>query len=99
MYAQILTINIKEGKIEELRELYRDYIVPEVSRQPGYRGFYLIDRPRQQQVQAITVWKNRDAADGGVEDNMFLEQRAGYPLYSTAPEREVQEILYFDLPK
>jgi len=96
MYVQILTIHPREGKLEEIHELYRDYLVPEIRQQEGYRGFYLIPRPAHGQLLAVTMWKDRAAAEGAEEQNLLLEQRAGYPLYASAPEKEGLDVLYFN---
>ena len=42
MYAQLITISIKPDQIDEFRELYEEYINPEIKTQKGYKNFYLL---------------------------------------------------------
>ncbi|MFH1037985.1 MAG: antibiotic biosynthesis monooxygenase [PVC group bacterium] len=92
MYAQLITISIKPDKIDEFRELYEEYINPEIKVQKGYRNFYLlIDRERSKAI-SVTIWESRKDAEASEEVNLYLEQRASYPLYREAPVREGFEV-------
>ncbi len=88
MYAQLITLSIKPEKLDEVLKLYQDYINPEIRSSKGYRAFYLlVDREKSKAV-SVTVWDDRAAAEASEEAHLYLEQRAGYPLYSAPPVRE-----------
>jgi quinol monooxygenase YgiN len=92
MYAQIIRISLKPDQVEEFRELYEEYIIPELAGQEGYKNFYLlIDRENARAI-SFTLWSDRGAAEKSEEVNLYLEQRAAYPLYSAPPDREGYEI-------
>lgn len=92
MYAQIITLSLKPDKVDEVVKLYQDYINPEIRSSRGYRGFsLLLDREKSKAV-SVTVWDDRAAAESSEEAHLYLEQRAGYPLYSAPPVREGFEV-------
>ena len=92
MYAQLITIKVKPDRIDEFRELYEEYINPEIKSSEGYRGFYLLVDKEAGKAISITLWEDKAAAEASEEENLYLEQRAGYPLYSEAPHREGFEV-------
>ncbi len=92
MYAQIIRISLKPDQVEEFRELYEEYIVPELAGQEGYRNFYLLLDRENSRAISFTLWEDRESAERAEEVNLYLEQRAGYPLYSGPPQREGYEV-------
>ena len=92
MYAQLITVKVKPDKIKEFRELYQEYINPEVKSTEGYRGFYLLLDEESSRAISVTLWKDKAAADASEEANLYLEQRAGYPLFAAPPVREGFEV-------
>ncbi len=92
MYAQIIRISLQPEKIEEFRELYEQYILPELSGQAGYRNFHLLLDRENARAISFTLWEDRAAAEKSEETNLYLEQRAAYPLYSKPPVREGYEV-------
>ena len=92
MYAQLITMLLKTEKVDEFKQLYQDYINPEMRSSKGYRGFYLlIDREKTRAV-SITLWDDQASANSSEEAHLYLEQRAGYPLYAAPPVREGFEV-------
>lgn len=92
MYAQLITLSLKPEKTDEVLKLYQDYINPEIRSSKGYRSFYLlVDREKAKAV-SMTVWDDRSSAEASEEAHLYLEQRAGYPLYSAPPVREGFEV-------
>jgi len=92
MYAQIIRISLKPDQTDEFRELYEEYIIPELSGQEGYKNFYLLLDRENSRAISFTLWEDREAAERSEEVNLYLEQRAGYPLYSKPPVREGYEV-------
>ena len=88
MYAQLITIRIKPDKIKEFQDLYREYINPEIKNTAGYRGFYLLLDEKEARAISVTLWKDKESAEASEEANLYLEQRAGYPLFAAPPVRE-----------
>ena len=92
MYAQTIRISLKPDQVDEFRELYEEYIVPELGSREGCRNFYLLLDPENARAISMTLWENRQYAEQSEEANLYLEQRAGYPLYREPPEREGYEV-------
>ncbi len=92
MYAQIIKISLQPEKIDEFRGLYEEYIIPELSGQEGYKSFYLLVDRENARAISFTLWTDRESAEQAEEVNLYLEQRAGYPLYAGPPEREGYEV-------
>lgn len=96
MYAQIISISIKPDKVDEFQELYEEYINPEIKTQKGYKNFYLLIDRENSKALSITIWEDQTAAEASEEINLYLEQRASYPLYSEPPAREGFEVAVKD---
>jgi len=96
MYAQIISISIKPDKIDEFQELYEEYINPEIKTQKGYKNFYLLIDRENSKALSITLWDSQVDAEASEEVNLYLEQRASYPLYSESPVREGFEVAVKD---
>ncbi len=96
MYAQLITISIKPDKIDEFQELYEEYINPEIRVQKGYKNFYLLIDRKKSKALSITIWEDQTSAEASEEINLYLEQRASYPLYSASPVREGYEVAVKD---
>jgi heme-degrading monooxygenase HmoA len=96
MYAQLITISIKPDQIDEFQELYKEYINPEIKTQEGYQDFYLLIDREKSRALSITIWDNQESAEASEEVNLYLEQRASYPLYSAPPVREGFEVAVKD---
>jgi len=96
MYAQLITVSVKPDKIDEFQELYEEYINPEIKAARGYQGFYLLlDREKSEAI-SVTLWEDQAAAEANEEVNLYLEQRASYPLYRESPERRGYEVAVRD---
>ena len=76
--------------------MYEEYINPEIKTQKGYKNFYLLVDREKSKALSITIWEDHAAADASEEINLYLEQRASYPLYSAPPEREGFEVAMKD---
>jgi len=96
MYAQLITISIKPDQIDEFQELYKEYINPEIKTQKGYQDFYLLVDREKSRALSITIWDDQESAEASEEVNLYLEQRASYPLYSAPPVREGFEVAIKD---
>ena len=96
MYAQLITISIKPDQIDEFKELYEEYINPEIKTQKGYKDFYLLVDREKSRALSITIWDDQESAEASEEINLYLEQRAAYPLYSAPPVREGFEVAIKD---
>ena len=92
MYAQIISISVKPDQIDEFQELYEEYINPEIRTQKGYKDFYLLIDREKSRALSITIWEDQECAEASEEVNLYLEQRASYPLYSAPPVREGFEV-------
>ncbi len=92
MYAQIIRISIQPDKIDEFCELYEEYIIPELAGQAGYKSFHLLLDRQEARAISFTLWEDRESAERSEEVNLYLEQRAAYPLYSKPPVREGYEV-------
>ncbi len=96
MYAQLITVSIKPDQIDEFQELYEEYINPESKTLKGYKNCYLLVDREKSRALSITIWEDQEAAEASEEINLYLEQRASYPLYSAPPVRDGFEVAVKD---
>jgi heme-degrading monooxygenase HmoA len=92
MHARVVTVQFKSGTIDDGLKIYRDSIVPDAKKQPGFEGCLLLaDRTTAKGI-SITTW--------GTEANLLDSEKSGYytaqiakltPLLASEPVREVKD--------
>lgn len=64
MYVRIVSLKLKEGKLEAFRKKYVKEIVPTLQSFKGCRYIYLSENIQEKnQVISITIWDNKELAD------------------------------------
>ncbi len=77
---------------------FREMILPELQRQPGYAGASLMRTPLGKGL-LITYWTTPEAAQAGVESGFYARQIEKFlTFYRQAPGREHYEVVYMEQP-
>lgn len=63
LFVRIVSANIKDGSLPELRKIYNEEIIPELKATPGCLYAYLTENMHyNQEVFSLTIWENQTFA-------------------------------------
>ena len=95
MHAQLITSQFKLDKLEEVGQLYRESILPEVRQLPGLKGrMVLVDRSTGK-VITLTLWESEADARASGEGSAFMQATVAQfaPFYAAPPVIEIYEVV------
>ena len=100
MFARITLFEIDTLRIsvDAALERFKELIVPEMRKQEGYEGAYLMRTPEGKGL-VMTLWSSKDAAAVGVTSGYYDEQLAKFvPLFRAPPGRDQYEVVFVEVP-
>ena len=95
MFARItlFEIDILRISLDAALERFKELIVPEMRKQKGYKGSYLMRTPEGKGL-LMTLWASEETAAAGVESGYYDEQIAKFmTMFHTSPGREHYEVV------
>jgi heme-degrading monooxygenase HmoA len=94
MFARVLRSHIKLDKVDEAVKMFKESVLPQCRKQPGFRGAFFMKDPGTGDSVVITLWESRDAMLATEENRFFQEQVAKFvPFYREAPMRDAYEVI------
>lgn len=96
MYARVTQFEIDTLRIglDEALERFKELILPEVRKLPGYRGVLVMRTPEGKGV-LVSLWSTPEAAQGGVESGYYDEQVAKFLMFvKQPPGRDHYEVVF-----
>ena len=96
MFARITQFEIDTVRIslEEALARFKDMILPEVRKQPGYLGVYVLQTPEGKGA-LVSLWSSKEAAQGGVESGYYDQQVAKFLMFTRQPPgRDHYEVVF-----
>ena len=93
MYAQVSSITLQPGKVDEWLAITRDAILPAAQERPGFvSALILVDREKHTGI-GISIWETEADVDAVASSGFYQEQVAKVAgcLAGTA-ERQVLEV-------
>ena len=100
MFARITLFEIDTLRIslDAALERFREMVLPEVRKQQGFEGLYLMRTPEGKGL-LMTLWANEEAAVAGVESGYYDEQVAKFmSLFRAPPGRGHYEVVFAEAP-
>ena len=95
MFARVTLFEIDTLRIslDDALEKFNELILPEVRKQDGYEGMYVMRTPEGKGL-ILTLWKNEEAAVAGVTSGYYADQIAKFVSMFRAPAgREHYEVV------
>ena len=92
MFAQITTLQLQPGKLEEFIRIFQDAIAPAAAAQQGFGGITLLADPPIGKVVAVGLWEREAellASEIGSGEGQFACVRS---LLAEPPARELYEV-------
>jgi heme-degrading monooxygenase HmoA len=79
--------------------LYERSVIPELHKQEGYLGAYLLLSPEGKAL-AVTFWDTEEQAQEGIGSGFYEEQVAKFvTIYKAQPGREVYDVVLAEAPE
>ncbi len=96
MYARLTQFEIDTLRIglDEALERFRELVLPELRKQPGYAGLYVMRTPEGRGV-LLSLWTSEAAAQAGVESGYYEEQLSKFLMFTRQPPgRDHYEVVF-----
>lgn len=98
MFARVTMFEIDTLRInvDTALELFKEVVLPELRKQPGYEGLYVMRTPEGRGM-LVSLWETETAAQAGIEGGYYDEQVAKFiTLLRQPPGRDHYEVVFID---
>ena len=91
MFAQVTTLQVEPGRLDQFLRIFQDSIAPAASTQPGFGGITLLTDPQIGKVLAVGLWETEENLLAG--ETAYFQQRLVEirSLLAAPPVHEVYE--------
>ncbi len=97
MFARLLRIHIKIGRIDEAAKLFKESVIPLCKNQKGYKGAYFLSDRKTGISIPITLWESEKDMLATESSHFFQEQLVKFMGFFKAPPiRETFEVIVQD---
>jgi hypothetical protein len=100
MVARVTLAEIDAVRMSVARavERFEDSVIPELQREPGYEGCYVLTTPEGKAL-TVTFWTDDEAAERSLASGLYAAQVDKFvTLMRTSPGREAYEVSIADAP-
>jgi heme-degrading monooxygenase HmoA len=100
VYARLTLLEVDTVRIpiEAAVEVYKQEVLAEVQKQPGYIGVIVMSTPLGRGA-ILSFWKTAEAAEAGASSGWYPEALDKYmTLFKSPPGRERYEVSFADMP-
>lgn len=100
MYARVtmLEIDTTRVSVEGALQTYVERVLPEVRKQSGYEGIYMLSTPDGEGL-VMTLWSDEASADASSPVGFYADVLASFvTLFKSPPGRERYEVRYSEVP-
>ncbi len=95
--ATLFEIDPLRISIDEGVDLFKESVLPELRRQPGCLGVFVLTTPEGTGM-LLRMWESSDAASRSVQPGFYDEQVSKFLMFlRQAPGREQYEVAYWEL--
>lgn len=89
MFARVMHIQSKPGKLDEITDLYQTSVLPALKQQDGFISTLLLTDSANGKGVSITIWQTEEALKSSSSSGFLMEQiRKVVPLLETPPVAE-----------
>jgi quinol monooxygenase YgiN len=94
MFVRLTFVKFQPEKLEEVRKLYYDEVIPAMKKQEGLRFVHLLERLEAEgEAISITAWDNKANADAYEGSGLYQELvNKFHPFYTATPELQSYEV-------
>jgi len=89
VFARVMHIQSKPGKLEEVAALYQTSVLPALKQQDGFVSTFLLTDSTNGKGMSITIWRTEEALKASSSSGFLMEQiRKVVPLLEAPPVAE-----------
>lgn len=97
MYARTITAALVPGMGDEAIRIFRDEIVPEISKQPGYVSTAIYLDRAHNRAQTVSVWDTEESERATSEGSGYLKKVVGMLVGKVVNKELINwEVGYYD---
>lgn len=100
MFARVTLVEIDPVRMNPAAavERFKELVLPELRRQQGYQGVYVLDTPEGKGL-LISLWATQEAAQSNVASGYYEAQLAKFvTVFRSSPGREQYEVAFAEAP-
>ncbi len=91
MYARMVTLYLKPGKVGEMKELFQNKLLPLMKKNSGFRGIFVLNNPGENKDVCLTLWEKMVDMETFNIRYLALKDEI-IPLLTVAPEVEIFQV-------
>jgi len=93
VYAGVVSVQLKAGKVEEAARTYQDSVAPELRQMRGFQAGYVLTNAETGKGYIVGLWDTQEDAQSFESSGAFREQAAKFgDVLAEPPSREVYEV-------
>ena len=100
MYARVVNVKIKPGKLDKSIELYNNSVTPAAKEQKGFKGTYLLTDWNTNRGMSISFWETKEHMHAGEASGYYQEQIDKFTeLLAETPVSSHYEVSVMERPR
>ena len=93
MYAGMVSVQLKAGKVEQAAQIYQDSVAPELRQMRGFQAGYVLTNAETGKGYIVGLWDTQEDAQSFESSGAYQEQAAKFgDVLAEPPSREVYEV-------
>tara|TARA_B100001559_G_scaffold309978_1_gene304830 strand:+ start:366 stop:653 length:288 start_codon:yes stop_codon:yes gene_type:complete len=93
MYVQVSSIDIYPGKLEQIKTIFQESVLPLIENQPGFVKFHLYSNEKDNIIIVNSFWNTKENIETVFTSGIYQEQVSKFEkLFSSSPIRSVFEV-------
>ena len=93
MYVQVSSIDIYPGKLEQIKTIFQELVLPIIKTQPGFVKFHLYSNEKDNKIIVNSYWDTKENIETVFSSGIYQEQVSKFEkLFSSSPIRSVFEV-------
>lgn len=100
MYARVTLVEVDPVRLDPEAAVarFRDLVLPELRRQSGYAGVYVLKTPEGKGL-LVSLWDSREAAEAGIASGYYEVQLGKFlTVFRSPPGRELYDVALAEAP-
>ncbi len=85
MYARVVSVKIKPGKLDRTIETYNNSVIPAANEQKGFEGSYLLTDWNNSKGMSISFWETKADMHAGEASGYYQEQISKFAEFFAEP--------------
>lgn len=93
MYARLITAYVQPDKMEAFPPRFSEVLLPGISREPGFKGIYVMEDADHARIVALVLWESEADAIASIEGYMQERLPKMADLLVSRPTAETLEVI------